>query len=125
MTNIPERPTAFHARTTADFHEVFQRFSDTAGLTPLDLSGWAFSFRVKAAVTDAEALLEATIANGKIEVTDAAQGELAVRFDKTELAALITGASTGLDGVYELQAAGPAGEDEVWAAGPFHLARGV
>lgn len=118
------KPTPLAARTDADFVQEFIRYEDDARTQPLDLGGWTFRFAVKAAALDDDALLEATSLAG-VSIEDEPGGRLKVTFDKSVLLAAMPEATERLVGVYALQAAGPAGVDEVWAAGPFTLLLGV
>lgn len=124
MTVVPLTLTSLGARTTADFDQEFRRWADATQQTPLNISGWTFTFKVRPSIVSATILLTATTANGKCVILDAAQGRMAVRFDKAELAALLT-AEERLVGHYELAAASPGGVDESWAAGDFVLDLGV
>ena len=120
---IPTRETRFLARSDADFAFAFQRLAQASPPTPLDLAGWTLRFVVKARPTDADAALVAE--NAEIVRVDASAGRARVVIDRAVLAGALPAEALRCEWHAALQAQGPGGEDEVWAAGPFVLLRGL
>lgn len=125
MTVIPARATDIFARTNADFDQTCQIWADAARTTPRDLTGWTFAFAIRAKATDAAALIDATSANGRVVVLNAALGQFAIRIDRALLAAAMPIGAESLNAVYDLRADGPGDAQEVWLAGRFLLSLGI
>jgi len=70
--------------------------------TPYDLTGWTAKMQIRASYADDTVLVEASSANGRIDLTDAATGWLVVT-----IAADITTTLSG-SGVYDIELTNPA-----------------
>lgn len=125
VTVIPSALSTLYARTDADFSEDFFRYEDVEQTIPVDLAGHTFRFVVKAAPTYAVALLEATVANTRLTIVDAAAGHIRVTFDKTTLATALRATDRDRSTVFALQVVAPNGSDEIWCAGKLLITRGL
>lgn len=118
---IPKRETRFHARTDADFVRKFERYHDAAHTQPFDLTGWSLRFAVK---TDALATTDlVAVENNAIVRTDVHKFKVTIPADA--FLNIFSAGQRRISAVYALQADGPAGEEQVWAAGAFDIERGL
>lgn len=120
MTVIPLTSTTLVLRTNADMDQPMIRWQDEAGTTPLDLTG--YSLRMVARDADDNELFEASTANSRVVVTDAADGAFSIRVPASVLAAAVT---SDIEGSWDLQATTPGGAKEVWAMGRIRIHLGV
>ena len=94
-------------------------YKDSGG-TPIDISGCTLRMDIREYAQDPTALIQLTIGNGRITITDAVNGAFSL-----DILAVDTAALHFENGVYDLEIEFPSGEVRRLIEGPVQMSFGV